>query len=55
MPEIKSATVLVGIVDCKTEEVLDTYGCVTESVRCNSFAVGKITCVGPTEVCNILE
>lgn len=55
MPIIKSAVVPVGTVDCKTEVVLDTYGCVTESVKCNSLSVGKITCVGPPEVGNILE
>ena len=55
VPKIKSAVVLVGTVDCKTEEVLDTYGGMTESVKYNSFSVGKITCVGPTEVGNTLE
>ena len=55
VPKIKPAVVLVGTVDPKAEEVLDTYGCVTESVKCNSFSAGKITCVGPPEVGNILE
>lgn len=54
VPKIKSAVILVETVDCKTE-VLDTNGCMTESVKCNSFSVGKITFVGPAEVGNILE
>lgn len=36
VPEIKSADVLAGTVGCKTE-VLNTSGCVTESVKCKYF------------------
>lgn len=36
VPKTKSAVVLAGTVGCKTE-VLDTSGCVTESVKCKYF------------------
>lgn len=36
VPKTKSAVVPAGTVGCKTE-VLDTSGCVTESVKCKYF------------------
>lgn len=52
--KVMSAVFLAGTVDCRAV-VLGTYGCVTESVKINSFSVGKITPVVSNEIDNMSE